>query len=180
MCMKCQKPARGLSRRTLLAVAASSAALVCAGVSARAAAPVLELPKPKPMDACPVCGMLVQPYPYWTATVLFSDGHADHFDGAKDFFKYLHDMPKYARGRTREAIRAMGVTGYYAPELIAARDALYVVGSDVLGPMGHELVPQADTADAEEFMKDHKGRRVLRFDEVKPPLLAALDDGRFE
>jgi len=180
MCNQCRTSTRGMSRRALLAATAGAAAFVCLGDDARASAPIVELPRPKPMDACPVCGMLVQPYPYWTATILFADGHADHFDGAKDFFKYLHNMPKYARGRTRDAIRAMGVTGYYVPDLIDARAALYVIGSDVLGPMGHELAPQADAADAAEFMKDHKGKRVLRFDEVTPALLAGLDDGRFE
>ena len=41
---------------------------------------------------------------------LYKDGYADHFDGAKDFFKYLLDMKKYAKGRKREDITGMGVT----------------------------------------------------------------------
>ena len=47
------------------------------------------LPNPGPKDTCPVCGMFVAKYPHWTATVLYRDGHAHHFDGAKDLFKYL-------------------------------------------------------------------------------------------
>jgi hypothetical protein len=60
-------------------------------------APV-KLPAPGPRDTCPVCGMFVAPYPYWVATVLWRDGTAVHFDGAKDFFKYLLDLKKYEPG----------------------------------------------------------------------------------
>ncbi|MDQ5947137.1 MAG: copper chaperone NosL, partial [Pseudomonadota bacterium] len=56
------------------------------------------LPKPGVRDLCPVCGMLVSKYPNWTATVVYKDGHAHHFDGAKDLFKYLQELPKYAPG----------------------------------------------------------------------------------
>jgi hypothetical protein len=58
--------------------------------------------------------MFVAPYPYWVATVLWRDGKAVHFDGAKDFFKYLLDLKKYEPGRSRRHQQAMGVTDYYA------------------------------------------------------------------
>ena len=48
-----------------------------------------------------MCGMIVSKYPNWTATVLYKDGHTHHFDGAKDLFKYLHDLPKYVPGHAR-------------------------------------------------------------------------------
>jgi copper chaperone NosL len=102
-----------------------------------------------------------------------------HFDGAKDFFKYLLDLKKYAPRRSRADIQAMGVTGYYGGERIAAQGAAYVIGSDVLGPMGHELVPHDSSEEAREFMQDHRGRRVLRFEEITPELLKALDESRF-
>ena len=60
-----------------------------------------------------------------------------------------------------------------------AQTATYVIGSDVLGPMGHELVPHGSAEEAREFLQDHRGRRVLRFDEVTPALLKALDESRF-
>jgi nitrous oxide reductase accessory protein NosL len=61
-----------------------------------------------------------------------------------------------------------------------ARAAWYVIGSDTLGPMGHELVPLKTQAEAEEFRKDHHGKRILRFDDVTPALLENLDHGKFE
>jgi copper chaperone NosL len=135
-------------------------------------------PDPSADDICPVCGMFVAKYPEWVATVLYKDGTAHHFDGAKDFFKYLLDLPKYAPGRSEEQLRALAVTEYYGLTRIDARSAYYVIGSDVLGPMGHELVPLLTREDAEEFVADHDGSRILRFDDVTMDLLLNLDRGR--
>lgn len=140
----------------------------------------LSLPGPGPKDTCPVCGMFVSLYPGWVATVFYKDSHAHHFDGPKDLFKYLLDLPKYAPGHTQADIATIGVTEYYGVTKIDAHAAWYVIGSDVLGPMGHELVPLASQAEADEFMKDHHGRRILRFEAVNSALLENLDHGKFD
>ncbi len=143
-----------------------------------AAAEPLQVPSPGERDTCPVCGMFVARYPDWIATVVYKDGHAHHFDGAKDLFKYLLDLPRWAPGHRAEDITVIGVTEYYGVTRIDARSAWYVIGSDTLGPMGHELVPLASEEDAREFLKDHKGSRILRFDDVTAGLLQDLDAGR--
>lgn len=137
------------------------------------------VPKPGPKDLCPVCGMLVAKYPHWVATIVYKDGHAHHFDGAKDLFKFWFDPPKYAAGHSRKQMTRIAVTDYYNLQPTDAKTALYVIGSDVLGPMGHEFVPLANMADAEDFMKEHKGKRILRFDQVTKDLPFKLDDGKF-
>ncbi|MGB4064638.1 MAG: nitrous oxide reductase accessory protein NosL [Azonexus sp.] len=137
------------------------------------------VPKPGPKDLCPVCGMLVSKYPNWVAVVTWKDGHAHFFDGAKDMFKFLHDLPKYAPNHRKEDITGIYVTDFYNLERIDARKAIFVTGSDVLGPMGHELVPLASQVDASDFSKDHKGKRTLRFEQVTPDLPAGLDSGKF-
>lgn len=144
------------------------------------AAEPLDLPAPGPRDTCPVCGMFVAKYPEWIGTVLYQDDHAHHFDGAKDLFKYLLDLPRWAPGHEAANIASIGVTEYYGLTRIDAHTAWYVIGSDVLGPMGHELIPLETEEDAKEFLKDHAGKRILRFDEVTLPLLKGLDDGKFD
>jgi copper chaperone NosL len=179
MCKSCRAPRLG--RRAFLQQLTPALLLATMPLyPAHAGAAALDLPAPQPSDVCPVCGMFVAKYPQWIATVLYQDGHADHFDGPKDLCKYLIDMKKYARGRTREQIARMGVTSYYDGSRIDAASAVYVLGSDVLGPMGHELVPHGDEADAKEFMGDHKGRRILHFADIAPAILDALDQGKFE
>lgn len=139
----------------------------------------LVVPKPGLKDLCPVCGMIVSKYPNWVAVVTWKDGHAHFFDGAKDMFKFLFDLPKYAPGHRQEQITGIYVTDFYNLERMNGRQALYVIGSDVLGPMGHEFVPLANQADADDFLKEHKGRRVLSFAEVTANLPYALDHGKF-
>lgn len=135
----------------------------------------LVVPQPGERDTCPVCGMFVAKYPEWIATVVYKDGHAHHFDGSKDMFKYLQDLPRYAPGDSVEEIATIAVTEYYSLDRIDARNAWFVIGSDVLGPMGHELVPLATREDAEEFTQDHKGQKVLRFKEVTREVIQSLD-----
>lgn len=155
----------------LLVLALSSGAGAEGGISG--------IPKPAAKDLCPVCGMIVSKYPNWVATVLYKDGHAHHFDGAKDMFKYLQDLQKYAPGHRKEDIKAIAVTDFYNLGEVDARQAWFVIGSDVLGPMGHEFVPLANRMDAEEFLKDHKGKRVLAFDQVSARLVDQVDNGKF-
>lgn len=137
-------------------------------------------PKPGAKDLCAVCGMIVAKYPNWVAVVTWKDGHSHFFDGTKDLFKFLHDLPKYAPGHRQEDIAGIYVTDFYNLEKIDARRALFVTGSDVLGPMGHEFVPLASQADAADFMKDHQGRRVYTFKQVGPMLPGRIDDGKFD
>ena len=46
--------------------------------------------------------------------------------------------------------------------------------------MGHELVPLASEADAQEFLRDHAGKGILRFDAVTPELPGQLDAAKFD
>lgn len=151
---------------------------VCLGLWASLAL-AQSVPKPGPKDLCPVCGMLVSKYPNWVAVVAWKDGHSHFFDGAKDMFKFLHDLPKYAPGHRKEEITGIYVTDFYNLQRMDARQALFVTGSDVLGPMGHEFVPLANQADADDFMKDHKGKKIFSFERITPGIPEALDSGKF-
>ncbi|CAA7617892.1 Lipoprotein involved in nitrous oxide reduction [Candidatus Terasakiella magnetica] len=132
---------------------------------------------PGPNSVCPVCGMFVAKYPEWVAAVVFKDGHTHYFDGAKDLFKFVREVGKFDSGHSAADIATVAVTDYYGVRTLDARGALFVFGSDVLGPMGHELVPLASRQDADEFMGDHKGKRILTFDEVSAEILKGLDKG---
>jgi nitrous oxide reductase accessory protein NosL len=94
-------------------------------------------------------------------------------------FKFLHDLAKFAPGHKSQDIAGLYVTDFYGLGKIDAKKAFYVIGSDVLGPMGHELVPLANAEDAADFMKDHKGKRLLGFDQVSRDVPQGLDSGKF-
>jgi len=126
-------------------------------------------------DKCPVCGMFVHKYPKWVAMIEFADGSSYFYDGAKDMFKHYMNVPKYTPGKAGQEIVSLAVTDYYAVALIDAKEALYVIGSDVFGPMGHELIPFKTQASAQEFLEDHKGTHILRFSDVSEETIKALD-----
>lgn len=163
-------------RRSFLTMLAA-AAMTLAG-ALHAATP--DIPKPGDKDLCPVCGMLISKYPNWTAVVIYKNGHAHYFDGAKDLFKYLGDLPKHAPGHKASDISGIWVTEFYGLTKIDARKARYVVGSDVLGPMGNEFVPLETRGDAEDFLKEHKGKRILTFEQATPDVAVKLDKGKFD
>jgi len=131
--------------------------------------------KPNRSDKCPVCGMFVAKYPDFIAQIVFRDGSVAFFDGAKDLFKYYLNIKTYSPTKKTADVGVIYVTDYYSLSPVDGRMAWYVVGSDVYGPMGKELIPFAKESDAREFLKDHKGKRVLGFGQVTAGLLKELD-----
>lgn len=126
-------------------------------------------------DKCPVCGMFVAKYPDFLTQVIFTDDAHAFFDGAKDMFKYYFNLKKYQPAKKTSDVASVYVTDYYSVTPIDGRKAWYVVGSDVFGPMGRELIPFAKKSDAAGFMKDHAGKKLLRFEEVTPEIIKGLD-----
>lgn len=131
--------------------------------------------QPGVRDKCPVCAMFVERYPDWVAEICYPDGKTVFFDGAKDFYKYFFNIQAYDPGRSAAEISAAYVTDYYMTGMIDAHKAFFVVGSDVYGPMGRELIPFETRQGAEEFMRDHNGTRILHFEEITPELISTLD-----
>jgi len=131
--------------------------------------------KPSPKDKCPVCGMFVAKYPDFLAEILFKDGSSAYFDGTKDMFKYYFNLKKYQPSKNISDIDSIYVTNYYHLTMIDGLSAYYVLGSDIYGPMGRELIPFEKEADAKEFMKDHKGKSILRFKEIHYEMIKTLD-----
>lgn len=124
--------------------------------------------QPGPKDKCPVCGMFVSGYPNWITEIIFKDGTYAVFDGPKDMFKYYFNISKHTKGMTKNDISSLFITEYYTTKIISARDVHFILGSDVMGPMGNELVPVLGKKVAEQFFKDHKGTKMLAFDEITP------------
>lgn len=90
-------------------------------------------------------------------------------------FKYLLDLKRYDHAKKTEDVEAIRVKDYYRLSWIDARRAWYVLGSDVFGPMGKELIPLEKEADAMEFMKDHKGIQIIKFSDITMEVIKTLD-----
>ena len=91
----------------------------------------------------------------------------------KDMMKfYIFDIDfPYDRSK----ITNIEVTDFYTLKAIDAKKAFYVVGSDVFGPMGNELIPFLTKNAAQNFMTDHAGEQIILFDAITPKLVMGLD-----
>jgi nitrous oxide reductase accessory protein NosL len=118
---------------------------------------------------CANCGMYTDKYPNWEQKVISEDKGTMYFDGARCMFKILLDSTTVPK-----IIKEILVKDYYSLEYIDGKSAFYVIGSDVLGPMGNELIPFKTKESAEEFLIDHKGEKIVMFDEVDMALIMKL------
>lgn len=118
-------------------------------------------------EKCPVCGMLLYKYPRWISRIVYKEKQLS-FDGVKDMMKYYF--------KHKENIKEILVQEYYSQNTINAREAYFVLGSDVYGPMGHELIAFKSMKSAKRFSLDHRGERILKFSEITPDIVYKLDE----
>ncbi len=115
---------------------------------------------------CPICGMDRAKFAHSRMFVTCADGTVLSTCS-------LHCAAVDLATRLGSAPASIQV-GDYTGRPIDAREAYLVLGSDVFGPMGKELIPFDSQAAAREFNRDHHGTRVVRWAEIRPTLLERL------
>ena len=120
--------------------------------------------------------MFVSMFPDWNARIEFKDDTEAFFDGAKCMFKYYLNLKKYNPPKTKKDMTIISVKDYYSKTSIDALQAFFVIWSDVYGPMGHEPIPFEKEADAKKFLKEHKGKKILRFKDITTKVILSLDN----
>lgn len=138
-------------------------------------------PRPIPADArCPVCGMFPARTPEWAAQVIFDDGATQFFDSPVSMLIYLMDVGRFARGRRDTEVAARLVRdsrGSRAQpgDWIDAMRAVFVMGSNALGPMRTGNLPAfANQAAARDFAR-RRGGQCVEFTQIPPALIRQLD-----
>jgi copper chaperone NosL len=131
------------------------------------AADTMDLPDGSKLDLsaiCPICEMKVGAGNLGPAAVVFKDGKVVSLDGPGDFFRYVLSPAKY--GFDAANIKAMYVTEHGTKSFVDAKQAFYVLGSDVTGGMGPEAIPFSKKESAEKFQTEHHGKSVAAFSDV--------------
>jgi len=118
-------------------------------------------------EKCQVCGMYLHYYPTWVSQINYPNNETYKFDGIKDMMKFYFN--------NKEGIVDILVQDYYSLKTLNAREAFFVIGSDVTGPMGYELIAFSDKKKAMSFSLEHKGKKVLSFDKVTEYMVRSLD-----
>ena len=118
-------------------------------------------------EKCPVCGMYLYKYPQWVSKLSFQ-GKSYYFDGIKDMMKFYftHNVSADATLRVQE---------YYTHKTLDAKKSYFVIGSDVYGPMGDELIAFENKEKAQQFLLDHRGKKVISFTQITQEMVYSLD-----
>jgi len=154
------------------------ATLICLGIFAHANATTgSSEPQEIPGDvSCGKCGMFPAKYPQWQSQIVFNDGTMTPFDGCKCMFGFMSNMGKYDPAHQSDDIANIWVKDFNTGAWLDAKKAHYVVGSDVMGPMGKELIPFADAASARNF-QGKNGGQLAEYDAIGMETLKPLMGG---
>lgn len=134
--------------------------------------------KPGPNDRCAVCGMFPSKHPKWCAGFIFRDGSRCFHCCPKCMLHNLHHVSKYQPGQKRENIASVWVTEYYSTKQVNAKDVLFVVGTDLKGPMGLDLIPVKGEEAANNLMRDYHGNKILPLNQVSDELVNKVRQGK--
>lgn len=85
--------------------------------------------------------------------------------------KFYFNPSKFKHNHNLKDFTKILVTDYYSLNSINAKDAYYVIGSNIYGPMGEELIPFKTKKEASDFSKSHFGKKILKFEDIKEELL---------
>lgn len=135
-----------------------------------------EVAEPRPVEftrdhACSVCGMIIMDFPGARGQIHYTNGNIDAFCSTLDMFIF-YLQPDRPRNIAAIFVNDMGKADWEHPEdhWIEAREAFYVYGGDVMGPMGEALVPFSVREDAEAYIKEHGGE-IIAFGDVSMKML---------
>jgi copper chaperone NosL len=116
-------------------------------------------------ERCKQCGMRIDRQSAWRAELVGEDGKTTSFDTPRCA------LASWRSGKT--SAKALRVQEYYDRQWRDAREVRFVVGGDVVGPMGPDLVP-VDPPRATKFIQDHGADRALSVDEVTVAVVSNL------
>ncbi len=119
---------------------------------------------------CINCGMPADAFPKWNVKFKTKSGDLLWTCSPKCMFNKILDEKDFLN-----LVENFWVTDYYEQKRIEAKTAFFVIKSDVIGPMGNDFVPHKDAEAANDFLKEHKGLKVLKFDGVDKTILVELD-----
>ena len=139
----------------------------------------IEISEPHVIEAhkeCPLCGMYPARYPRFHCQIVFKDGTYEAFDSTAGLLVYLFFPDK--TGMVVKEIQAVYFKDYLRDTWIESKQTYFVFGSDVMGPMGLELLPAGDKESSQKLLKQENGREIAHFEKIdRKYLTRAANEG---
>jgi NosL len=109
--------------------------------------------------------MKIDPASSWSADLIRGDGSHVHFDTPRCALLAWKSGRVPATGSSFQE--------FYERTWRSGSELRFAIGSDVMGPMGADVVP-VDPARAAKLASDHHATRVATLDELTPQILQSL------
>ena len=149
---------------------------------------------------CAKYGIDTSAHPEFRAYARLKDGSALAFASPKAMFAYFFEGESSGANFSRASVEAnsesknpvsgnlgeanstdanfggaeLYVTDYASGEILRAQDAFYVFGSVLQSARGDDLITFARLRDAQDFMREKKGHKILQFREISAKLIDYL------
>ncbi len=109
--------------------------------------------------------MKIDPASAWRADLVTANGETAHFDTPRCA------LLAWRTGKTNA--KTLRVQEFYERTWRDGAELRFALGSDVLGPMGPDVVP-LDPSRAPKFTADHAATRIATLDELTAAVLESL------
>lgn len=124
-----------------------------------------------PTQLCPVKQVTLEKNRDFIGVVVYKDNSFDVMSSPKYTFTQKHHMEK-----TKEKeVAKLWLMDYKSKKLIDANSAYYVFGSTLMSVGGDDIIPFKNEADAKEFKKEHKGKKIFRVDRMNENFINYLE-----
>ena len=110
-------------------------------------------------ESCKLCGMYIDQYQKTSAIITTKDGGVEKTCGGSDMLRMVADAGSV------NAFASVIVHDWASGKEIAAADATYVIGSNLMPDMIPNFIAFADQDEAKAFMTEHGGA-ILTFDQA--------------
>ena len=124
-------------------------------------------------DRCPVCGMRVVRYPHFSTAIQLHDKTTYYFCSAGCMIRAWL-QPEIFLGQPKSRMLRTVAKNYFTGRPADALKAIWIAGSDVIGPMGPAVIPVPGPEEQRTFQSRHGGTRVFRLPELTEELWQSI------
>ena len=124
----------------------------------------------------PVYLLPLKKYPKWITEAKLDNGKKVHFVSVKSMMTVYFHQPYFQRHKFIDGnITKLYVQDYINGKKIDAKNAVYLFGSNIVGPHGDDLIPFENREKAKIFQLKNGGTKILPFNKLSKGLIRYLD-----
>ncbi len=115
-------------------------------------------------------------YQKWLTQAELENGKKVQFVSVKSMMTVYQHQAYFKKNKFIDAnITKIYVQDFTSGRKVDAKDAVYLFGSNVVGPHGDDLIPFENMNNAKLFMLKNSGTKILKFNKLSKGLIRYLD-----